>query len=540
MKRPFTCATLSALLLLVSVPSHAQSVDIGQLGAAQSYDAGPLGVNNDGLDPALWQGLSAERASAQIQAVNVTELSELPRRFMRRVLLSAGVPPQGDEASQTLYIQSSTNAKLRLDDYAALESLSDPQNPLQRDAKFRANLALASGDKEAACVQSDREIDNRAAPFWMQMRIVCHLIRDEAAAAELTLNLMRERDDKDEDFVANADYVLGLSKTVPDNSGVGSAVINALRSLDGDQKTPSSADYAVIALSDQASADERLEALFKTKNRLTQDQVKSIMSSLLFSDSDLAGGSSFDIDTALAGLQEAQSRTKSTAQLYNLALNYSDPSASAQAVATLLNFSESVDFVPQMTTLLSEAMAFIPSETQAGLDAQRFAWAALRRNDLSALGGIYRGLDSQDPLAGRIALASDALGNGFLLGQLGLDIETRLTQKGAIRKEAVRDGLIALALGAQLSDGAASAFEDYTKTERINPIGLARLNAAAKSSSRAQTLLYVIQAMGERESTELSGLEIYSYISALSQAGLTREAGELAAFDFLARVPRSE
>jgi hypothetical protein len=37
--------------------------------------------------------------------------------------------------------------------------------------------------------------------------------------------------------------------------------------------------------------------------------------------------------------------------------------------------------------------------------------------------------------------------------------------------------------------------------------------------------------------TDLSELEIYSYVSALSDAGLAREAGELAAYDFLSRVP---
>ena len=546
MRRLFSCLLLSAasVAALCGWGGHfaaAQSVEIGQLNAAQSYDVGPLGPNNGGLDPALWQGVSAARASAQIQAVNVTDLSELPRRFMRRVLLSAGVPPQGDQDAQVAYIQASTTAKLQLGDYLALQSLSDPQNPLQREAQFRADLALAAGDKDAACNESDREIENRTAPYWMQMRIMCHIMRDESAAAELTLNLMREQDDKDDGFIATADYVLGLASNPPDNIVSASLVLNALTSLSEKGNaavSPSAA--AALALSENAAPDERLAALFKSERRLSPEQVKSVMTSLLQLDQGLAGGVSFDIDTALAGLGNSTTQTRSVAQLYSLAASFNDANASAQANAALLDFSKRVNFTPQMTDILAESLPFMSAQAKAQHGAERFAWAALRRGDLSSLGGIYRELDENDPLAGRIARASDALGNGFLLGQLGLDIETRLSGKAAVRKEAVRDALIALALGAQLSDVAENALEDYARTDRLNPVALARLNATAKAGSRASTLLYVAQAMGSRSSTDLSGLEIYSYISALSQAGLTREAGELAAFDFLSRIDKAE
>lgn len=517
----------------------AQSVETGQLNAAQSYDVGPLGANNGGLDPALWQGVSAARAASQIQAINLTDLSELPRRFMRRVLLSAGVPPQGDQDTQTAYIKASTAAKLQLGDYLALESLSNPQNPLQRESQFRADLALAMGDKSAACTESDREIENRTAPYWMQMRIMCHIMRDESAAAELTLNLMREQDNKDSGFISAADYVLGLAKTAPENISKRSLVLEALMSL-GEEDAVSSSISTAVALSETATSGQRMAAWFQSENRLSPEQVKSLMSSILLVDQGLAGGLSFDVDTALAGLDETGTQTKSIAQLYSLASSFNDTNASAKAHAGLLEFADGINFTPQMTNILSEFLPFVSVKVQADLDAERFAWAALRRGDLSTLAGIYRELDEDDPLSGRIALASDALGNGFLLGQLGLDIETRLDGKGSRRKQAVRDALIALALGAQLSDVAVSTLEDYTRTDRLNPVSLARLNAAAKAGSRASTLLYVTQSMGDRSSTQLSDLEIYSYISALTQAGLTREAGELAAFDFLSRIEKTE
>ena len=538
---------LSSLMILSAFsagPALAQSVDVGQLGAAKSFDQGPLDTSNGGFDAALWQGVSAQRASAQIGAINSANLSELPYRFMRRVLLSAGVPPEGDEVAQAEYLNVSTAAKLQLGDYAALESLSDTQNPLQRDAEFRVNLALASGDPQAACEESDRAIDDRTAPFWMQMRIVCHLMRDESAAAELTLNLMRERDDRDADFIALADFALGLKKNAPKNTP-SRPILDMLKTVSGAQRNQdpqalTARDHVSTALSSEAPADVRIEALFKSERRISPEQVKSIMSEILFSDAELAGGTSFDVQSALAGLQENGSRAKSIAQLYSLATNYSDLNASAQAMAALLALSETVDFTAQMTEILSESVQFIPANIQVETDAPRFAWAALRRADLAALGGIYRALDSEDPLAGRIALASDALGNGFVLGQLGLDIETRLAAKGTVRRDAVRDALIAVALGSRLSDEAAAMLAEERNKDTLNPVGLTLLNASAKEGARAGTLLYVVQAMGAREPSKLSRLEIYTYISALTQAGLTKEAGELAAFDFLSRRPVRE
>ena len=313
--------------------------------------------------------------------------------------------------------------------------------------------------------------------------------------------------------------------------------MDRLSALMAPDKAVSVNDYLAMTRNTDKRPNERLAAMFKTQNRLTPQDMTSIMSSLLFDADDLAGGASFDIDTALAGLQDPDTQAKSTAQLYNLAVNYSDPQAASQAVAALLNLSETVGFVPQMTQLLGEALSFVSAEDQAQLDARRFTWAALRRGDLSTLRGIYQALDPNEPLAGRIALASDALGNGFLLGPLGLDIETRLTGEGDTRRNARRDAFIGLGLGAQMSETTFNVFNEYKASDAINPARLAQLNSAAKSGARAHVLMMIAHDIGSREVTDLSELEIYSYVSALSDAGLAREAGELAAYDFLSRVP---
>lgn len=536
MRRLFFSTALCFLPLYLSPLSHGQ-VAIDQLGAAQRYDSEPLNPSNGGLDPALWQGVTAQQASALLESIDLTSLSELPQIFMRRVLLSAGVPPTGDDAARENYLTVKTQAKLQLQDYIALNSLSDPQNPQQRQARFRAELALASGNQTAACNESDREIDNRGAEFWMQMRIICHIIREESAAAELTLNLMRERDDINPDFIALADTALGLRNAAPKNITNSDPAALALKTLIKVDEPDTVNGYMAIALDDTNDANERLAAMFKTKNRLAPQEVKSILSSFLLIDEDLAGGASFDIDSALVGIKSEESRAKSAGQIFTLATDYNNPQAAAQAVTALLNLSAAAGYAPQMTQVLSDALPFIRAEDQVDLDADLYSLTAIRRGDLSTLRGIYQALAPNDPLQGRIALASDALGNGFLLGELGLDIETRLQTKGTEQEDARRDALIGLALGAQMSDVTSNVFDDYDKAEKINPLRLAQLNNAAKSNARAYLLMLIVRMIGERDVKALSKLEIYSYIKALSDAGLSREAGELAAYDFMSRIP---
>ncbi len=542
MRRFLLSSTLCLAALSVGIIADGQVV-VDQLNAAQQYDSEPLNPSNGGLDPALWQGVTASQASVALEAVDYDALSELPYMFMRRVLLSAGVPPQGDNAARAEYLAVKTQAKLQLQDYTALNSLSNPQNPQQRQAQFRAKLALASGDIAAACDESDREIDKRGAAFWMEMRIICHIIRNEGPAAELTLNLMRSRDDASSDFVALADTALGLRKAAPKKISQNTATTTALQTLINKDAAITVNDNLALAVDVQRDPNARLEAMFKTKNRLTVAQVKSIFSSFILTNDGLAGGVNFDIDTALDGLNDDKIRAKSAGQLFAMSMDYGNPQELGRAVAALLKLSGDAGYGPQMMRVLSDALPFISYEDQAQLDALGFSWAAIRRSDLSALRGLYQALDPNDPLRGRIALASDALGNGFLLGELGLDIETRLLADEAAQDDARRDALIGLALGARMSDAASTAFHAYNGRDSINPLHLAQINSAAAANARAALLIEIAKSIGGRELSELSKLEIYSYIKALSTAGLPREAGELAAYDFMSRItdnPNSE
>jgi len=82
MRRLLLSSWLCVMPFYAAGAAYAQ-VDVGQLGAAQRYDSEPLNQSNGGLDPALWQGVSAQQAGVAIGDVNLAELSELPQSFTR-------------------------------------------------------------------------------------------------------------------------------------------------------------------------------------------------------------------------------------------------------------------------------------------------------------------------------------------------------------------------------------------------------------------------------------------------------------------------
>jgi len=159
-----------------------------------------------------------------------------------------------------------------------------------------------------------------------------------------------------------------------------------------------------------------------------------------------------------------------------------------------------------------------------------YARAAIERGDIGALQGFYQAMP-EGPKKLRIALVADALGNGFTLGTLGEDIESRLTGAGSEKRRAIRDTFIATAMGSRLSGEAEEALDGVGNGSgiAIKAGDLLALNAAAKAGSRAETAL---RAAVMIERGTLDNPSLAAIIDALQLAGLPQFAGRLAAEDF--------
>ena len=252
-----------------------------------------------------------------------------------------------------------------------------------------------------------------------------------------------------------------------------------------------------------------------------------MFSDLVYNQDDFIGSSSFDLASA-----KADTGPLGTAQLFQLARATGDAAGASEAMSLILAKAEAAGNFSRYVALFGPEISLMPAQNKAEVNLSLFTRAAIERGDIGALQGLYSALPEGQEQA-RIALIADALGNGFSLGELGRDIETRLESEGADKRRAVRDSFIAMAMGARLSGDASVNIMGVSKGggQAANSGDLLALSAAATASSRAETMLRAAIIL---DSTDmLDNPSLAAVISALQEAGLPQFAGRVAAQDFL-------
>jgi hypothetical protein len=497
----------------------AQSIETGQLGAAQAYDAGVIDARTGGLDAALWQGTSAKTAVRLMKKLPLSSEKDIVQDMIEAVVLSAGVPPEGDTSE---YDQTRLKTVMAMGDKTALDNLATRNPEITRDPAVRTDLALAGGDVTAACQIADNITEGRGEPHWAKLRAFCHVEREEISAAELTTELLQSSGYDDVAFFGLMKVLTGASKTLPKMKNVSDPLLTVMAKRAGGGADKLSAE---TAMDSEAKAEARVKAVFEFANQLSDAQINSVFSELAFNQDDLIGSSSFDLESAKANIGP-----QGTAQIFQLANSSGDARTSIEAMALMLKAADKKGVFSRFAQLFENNMAIIPAGLQAEADLKLFTRAAIERGDIGTLQGFYQALP-EGPQKLRIALVADALGNGFTLGTLGEDIESRLAGTGVEQRRAVRDTFIAAAMGSRLSGDAEEILEGVGKGSGISVKAgdLLALSAAAKAGSRAETAL---RAAVMIERGTLDDPSIAAVIEALQIAGLPQFAGRLAAEDF--------
>ena len=510
---------LSTVFALIPAAALAQSIETGQLGAAQAYDAGVIDARTGGLDAALWQGTSAKTAVRLMKKLPLSSDKDIVQDMIEAVVLSAGVPPEGDTSE---YDQTRLKTVMAMGDQAALDNLATRNPEITRDPAVRTDLALAGGDVTAACQIADNITEGRGTPHWAKLRAFCHVEREEISAAELTTELLQGSGYEDATFFGLMKVLTGASKTLPNMKTISDPLLTVMANRAGGGGNKLSAQMATDA---EAKPEDRVKAVFEIADQLSDAQINAVFSDLAFNQEDLVGSSSFDLESAKANIGP-----QGTAQIFQLATSSGDARTSVQAMALMLKAADRKGVFSRFAKLFENNIAIIPAGLQAEADMKLFARAAIERGDIGVLQGFYQALP-EGPQKLRIALVADALGNGFTLGTLGEDIESRLAATGAEKRRAVRDTFIAVAMGSRLSGEAEEALEGVGKGSGLSVKAgdLLALSAAAKAGSRAETAL---RAAVMIERGTLDDPSLAAVIAALQTAGLPQFAGRLAAEDF--------
>lgn len=536
MTRLFAHFLISTAFL--SSSAFAQSVEIGELDAASAYDA-PIVRDNARLDAALWQGTSAKMATSLISNAPLRDPNALVQDLIKAAIFSGGVPPEGGDGDIRAYKSARLTSATALGQDASVANFVKNDYELAADPRVNADIALAAGNTKDACHITDGVTEGRSEPRWARLRAFCHVVRDETAAAELTTELLKNSDYTDPLYFELMDVLTGRKKTAKiqemgDDPLYAAMAGKANVKLSAEATPPSMS--ASKALNSDVPAAERLDALYRAASVLSDTQIEDILKSLGTSDATDDAPESYDIESALKA-----PAAKGTAQLYALMKSASGDGTKAVAAAELLRRAEKAGALSRFASFMTQDIAVMSAEAKAVADAIIFARAAVNRGDIGALQGLYQYTSNQPNAQARIALAADALGNGFAYGPLGKDIEGRL-EAADTRPRAARDGIIALAMGAQLSESAANAIDGIGngagRSVKVGPRII--LNAVAKEGSRAETALRAAILLQNGGSSALDNEALYSVISALNAAGLSDFAGRAAAEDFLSVSPNVE
>ncbi len=517
------CAAPGALAQ--SYDDYGQAIAVQQLGDARAYDAGVPGLDT-GFGPALWGSTSGQTAKALIDKAPLSSVSAVTTDMIARVLLTGGTPPQG-AVDDPKYMAARLGALVKLGKADEVDLILGRQPQQAGSAQGRqvsADKALSAGDIAGACTIADSITEARGEPYWAKLRAVCHVTRKEVPAAELTVDLLRRSGHEDTDFYAAFDVLTGFKGAAfPKNST--EPIILAIGDL---------TDIGRIFKG--AAGDAALAALIKDAGDLRPAELAKRLTALTLTktqDADIAGGF-FDINEALKS-----DTPQSWGQLYGVVTTGTDAQVNARAAGELLRRADANGILAPFAVLLEGPLAAMPAYLRAQGHVPTFAKLAVMTGDLGALRGLYDAAGEDDPIRARLALASDALGNGFMLGQLGDDMTARLQARNAAQPRAVRDAFIAAALGARLSEPAMAVLDEYTGPMPGRPAGygaLVTLRDAANRGAQAETALRAAVIIGKSGPQTLRADTLASVLSALQTANLQDFAGRLAAEDFLSEL----
>jgi hypothetical protein len=206
------------------VPSGPR-VTVADLAAIDPAGAGLLSDGSGGFASSLWSGSARPAVASRIAQLPAAPNSPTMQNLAKRVLLSQGNPPAGetppDEPSFLALRLQKLVASGLIDEAAMLGVQSARTDSFARQAS--AEAMFLQGRDADACSDATSLRQSSNDPYWLKLRVFCHLIEKDEQAATLTLNVMRERNFNDDAFFTLADVVMNggaANVAIPAPSGL--------------------------------------------------------------------------------------------------------------------------------------------------------------------------------------------------------------------------------------------------------------------------------------------------------------------------------
>ncbi len=224
--RGLAAAVCGAWLGLVSLSGAQAQIASEGMDEISAWGERYLSSSEPDFPSNLWSNSDPDILLSLLLSMDTKDLSPTERRLLRRVVLSPAQPLSGADAD--LLLTERARLMLELGEPMAAAALAPrlEQAALGLEAEALAvDLDLARGRNASACGRLTRPVSDQL--YWLQLRAVCAILRDNFSGAELAIEVASARGLDDDWFI---EAVFAAAGDVPNPpparylSGVGIAL----------------------------------------------------------------------------------------------------------------------------------------------------------------------------------------------------------------------------------------------------------------------------------------------------------------------------
>jgi hypothetical protein len=199
----------------VILPQRGAAVQVGDLGTLEGPVAGTLDNSNGGLGTSAWQVSDRASIMTMLEAAPATTPSAAYRLLMRKVLLTAAVPPPG--RAMASFNQLRLNKLL---DGGYVTDAADLSLRIQAPMNFdilrtQADAMLYAGRDLDVCSDRMAHRLESAESFWVELRAFCYAVSGDTGPLDLTRAVITEQGIADPAFVTLLDGMTSGKSVVP-------------------------------------------------------------------------------------------------------------------------------------------------------------------------------------------------------------------------------------------------------------------------------------------------------------------------------------
>ena len=312
----------AALATLLSCPAHAQIED-SWLEQVDPWGISYLEDDEPALRTRMWRGARGEDLLALMQEARTKGLSPAEQMLMRRLALSAGQAPEGEDSDALLAERARIAFELG-EAAAAAGQFAELESP--DAAAMAADLNLVLGNEATAC--GELSTPGLEGDYWPKLRAVCAALAGNTSGAELAMEMAQAQGVEDSWLSAAIFALSGVAPKPPKakfDSGIGFVMSNrAFLEVTPDavpqdradiaaamarrKLTPPDARVKAAQVAAEAGLIDREEFRIAYNSALAADgfNPRTLLSEAKFADADGARSDAETAEAIAAALEEAQ------------------------------------------------------------------------------------------------------------------------------------------------------------------------------------------------------------------------------------------